>query len=95
VPRNKRNRHGQDDLRHEHAAGRLHDRLAPDPRGTAGPRGLRLHEWAFGSDETNQRWLEAAIAGLGAVICARRTYETSPGGVPTARSDRPGGRYSS
>jgi dihydrofolate reductase len=42
-----------------------------------GRGGMRLHDWAFGSDETNQQYLAAAIERQGAVICGRRTYDTS------------------
>ena len=56
-----------------------------------GRGGMRLHEWAFGSDETNQRYLAAAIDGQGAVICGRRTYDTSRWGAdgPTGPARRP------
>jgi dihydrofolate reductase len=53
-----------------------------------GDGGRRLHEWAFESDETNQRFLAAAIAGLGAVICGRRTYDSS---LPGWGTDGPSG----
>jgi dihydrofolate reductase len=53
-----------------------------------GRGGERLHEWAFGRDETNQRFLAAAIEGLGAVICGRRTYDSS---LPWWGADGPTG----
>src|SRR6266540_395678 len=42
-----------------------------------GDGGERLHEWAFGSDETNRRFLEGAVESLGAVITGRRNYDHS------------------
>jgi dihydrofolate reductase len=53
-----------------------------------GAGGERLHEWAFGSDETNQRYFEEAGKSLGAVICGRRTYDHS---VPFWGADGPTG----
>jgi dihydrofolate reductase len=53
-----------------------------------GDGGLRLQEWAFGADETNRRYLESAIDGLGAVIAGRRTYDTS---LPWWGADGPSG----
>lgn len=53
-----------------------------------GDGGERLHDWAFGDDETNRRFLERAIEGLGAVICGRRTYDTS---LPWWGADGPSG----
>jgi|RhiMethySRZTD1v2_1073278.scaffolds.fasta_scaffold28525_3 dihydrofolate reductase len=53
-----------------------------------GDGGLRLQEWAFGTDETNRRYLDRAIDGLGAVIAGRRTYDTS---LPWWGADGPSG----
>ena len=47
------------------------------PEQPAGEGGERLHEWAFGSDEPSRRYFEEAGESLGAVICGRRTYDTS------------------
>jgi hypothetical protein len=41
----------------------------PRPEQPMGDGGQRLHEWAMGSDECNRRYLEEAVASLGAVIC--------------------------
>jgi dihydrofolate reductase len=50
----------------------------PRPREPMGDGGQRLHEWATdGEDEHNRRFLEEAIAALGAVIAGRTTYGTS------------------
>jgi dihydrofolate reductase len=53
-----------------------------------GDGGLRLVGWAFGDDETNRRYLEEAVKGLGAVICGRRTYDHS---LPWWGADGPTG----
>jgi dihydrofolate reductase len=58
------------------------------PQNPMGDGGDRLHEWAFGSDETNRRYLQGSIDGLGAVIAGRRTYDTS---VPWWGADGPSG----
>lgn len=42
-----------------------------------GPGGQRLTEWAFAADEQNQTYLANQVAGLGAVITGRVTYDTS------------------
>jgi dihydrofolate reductase len=43
-----------------------------------GDGGQRLHEWAMGGeDERNRKFLEQAVAALGAVVAGRRTYDTS------------------
>jgi dihydrofolate reductase len=47
---------------------------AEEPMGKGGER---LTEWAFGSDERDRDILTTGVAGLGAVICGRRTYDTS------------------
>src|SRR5215218_4125669 len=58
------------------------------PDNPMGDGGDRLNEWAFGSDETNRRYLEGSIDGLGAVIAGRRTYDTS---LPWWGPDGPSG----
>jgi len=47
------------------------------PEQPLGDGGEGLHEWAFGGDERNRRYLEGAIDKLGAVIAGRTTYEDS------------------
>jgi dihydrofolate reductase len=42
-----------------------------------GDGGLRLVEWAFGDDPRDRAVLENGVAGTGAVICGRTTYESS------------------
>ena len=42
-----------------------------------GPGGDRLVAWAFGEDERDRQVLTEGIAGTGAVIAGRRTYDTS------------------
>ncbi len=42
-----------------------------------GDGGHRLVSWAFGEDERDRKVLEDGIAGCGAVIAGRRTYDTS------------------
>ncbi|MEV4141679.1 dihydrofolate reductase family protein [Dactylosporangium sp. NPDC049742] len=58
------------------------------PGNPMGDGGERLQEWAFGTDATNQRYLAAAVDGLGAVIAGRRTYDTS---LPWWGADGPSG----
>jgi dihydrofolate reductase len=53
-----------------------------------GPGGQRLTEWAFGADEKNQEYLATQVAGLGAVITGRATYDTS---LPWWGADGPSG----
>jgi dihydrofolate reductase len=58
-----------------------------------GEGGLRLVNWAFGEDERDRQILTDGIAGLGAVIAGRRTYDDSlpwwgPNG-PTGDQRRP------
>jgi dihydrofolate reductase len=61
----------------------------PRPEEPMGDGGQRLHEWAFGDeDERNRKVLEGGIAGVGAVIAGRKTYNTS---VPWWGSDGPTG----
>jgi dihydrofolate reductase len=42
-----------------------------------GERGLRLVEWAFEGDERDRRVIDDGVAGVGAVIAGRRTYDDS------------------
>lgn len=42
-----------------------------------GPGGDQLVAWAFGEDERDRRVLPEGVAGTGAVIAGRRTYDTS------------------
>jgi dihydrofolate reductase len=42
-----------------------------------GPGGEVLHDWAFGEDERGRQVLEDGVAGLGAVVTGRTTYDTS------------------
>ncbi|HEX5622270.1 MAG TPA: dihydrofolate reductase family protein [Solirubrobacteraceae bacterium] len=57
----------------------------PRPESPNGDGGERLIEWAFAGDDRDRRILEDGVAGLGAVIAGRRTYDLSlpfwgPGG---------------
>jgi dihydrofolate reductase len=47
------------------------------PEQPMGEGGLRLVEWAFEGDERDRRILADGVAGLGAVITGRRTYDHS------------------
>jgi dihydrofolate reductase len=47
------------------------------PGAGLGDDGERLHEWVFGADPVGRELLDRAVAGLGAVICGRRTYDLS------------------
>jgi dihydrofolate reductase len=47
---------------------------AEEPMGIGGER---LHEWAFGGDEISSRLVADGVAGLGAMITGRRTYDQS------------------
>jgi dihydrofolate reductase len=47
------------------------------PEQPTGDGGLRLVDWAFGSDPANRRYLEESTGDLGALICGRRTYDHS------------------
>jgi dihydrofolate reductase len=67
----------------------------PDPRPEEpnGDGGMQLVEWALEGGEENRRLLEEAVAGLGAVIAGRKTYDLSvpwwgPGG-PTGEARVP------
>jgi dihydrofolate reductase len=42
-----------------------------------GEGGLRLVKWAFGDDQRDREVLTSGVAGTGAVIAGRRTYDTS------------------
>ena len=53
-----------------------------------GDGGLRLVEWAFGDDERDRAVLTDGIAGIGAVIAGRRTYDDS---LPWWGADGPTG----
>ena len=53
-----------------------------------GQGGERLHEWAMGGDPAGRELLENAVAGAGAFICGRRTYDTS---MPGWAADGPTG----
>jgi dihydrofolate reductase len=58
------------------------------PEEPMGDGGERLHEWAFGSDETSRHLLDQAVEALGAVIAGRRTYDHS---LPWWGADGPSG----
>jgi dihydrofolate reductase len=58
------------------------------PEEPMGDGGLRLVEWAIGGDESKARYLEQAVAALGATICGRTTYDTS---LPWWGADGPSG----
>jgi dihydrofolate reductase len=53
-----------------------------------GPGGERLVAWAFGEDERDRQVLTDGVAGTGAVIAGRRTYDTS---LPWWGADGPTG----
>jgi dihydrofolate reductase len=42
-----------------------------------GEGGLRLVQWAFEGDECDQQVIDEGVAGVGAVIAGRRTYDDS------------------
>jgi dihydrofolate reductase len=50
------------------------DRTSEEPMGRGG---LRLMEWAFGDDPRGAQVLRDGVAGLGATIAGRETYDTS------------------
>ena len=65
----------------------------PRPDEPNGDGGMRLIEWAFEGGEDDRGLLEEAVAGLGAVIAGRTTYDLSvpwwgPGG-PTGDARAP------
>jgi dihydrofolate reductase len=58
------------------------------PQEPMGDGGQRLHEWAFGDDRRDREVLTSGVAGTGAVIAGRRTYDDS---VPWWGADGPTG----
>jgi dihydrofolate reductase len=58
------------------------------PEEPMGDGGMRLVEWAFGDDDRDRAILTDGIAGIGAVIAGRRTYDDS---VPWWGADGPTG----
>jgi dihydrofolate reductase len=58
------------------------------PEEPMGPGGDQLVAWAFGDDERDRQVLTEGIAGTGAVIAGRRTYDTS---LPWWGADGPTG----
>jgi hypothetical protein len=58
------------------------------PEEPLGQGGARLHEWAFGEDETGRRLLSEAFGSVGAVVAGRRTYDAS---LPWWGADGPTG----
>jgi dihydrofolate reductase len=58
------------------------------PEEPMGDGGLKLVEWAFGQDERDRAVLTDGIAGTGAVIAGRRTYDDS---LPWWGADGPTG----
>ena len=58
------------------------------PEEPMGDGGLQLVEWAFGQDERDRAVLTDGIAGTGAVIAGRRTYDDS---LPWWGADGPTG----
>ena len=56
------------------------------PEQPMGEGGLRLVQWAFEGDERDRKIIEDGIAGLGAVIAGRRTYDHS---LPWWRANGP------
>ncbi|MCO1658538.1 dihydrofolate reductase family protein [Pseudonocardia humida] len=53
-----------------------------------GAGGQVLTEWAMGGDPTSSEVAAAAVSDLGAIICGRRTYDTS---LPWWKADGPTG----
>ena len=58
------------------------------PEEPMGEGGLRLVQWALGDDARDREVLTGGAASLGAVICGRRTYDTS---LPWWGADGPTG----
>lgn len=59
------------------------------PEEPLGDGGLQLHEWAFNSkDERNTKLLQESVAGLGAVIAGRSTYDDA---IPAWKANGPTG----
>jgi dihydrofolate reductase len=50
------------------------NQTAEEPLGAGGER---LHEWAFDQSEESRAYIQGLVAGGGAVICGRTTYEHS------------------
>jgi hypothetical protein len=76
APERPRGSHGTSCLRHQHVAGRIHQRRGRTPEGAVGDGGEKLHEWAIDArEERNRQLLENATADLGAVIAGRTTYD--------------------
>lgn len=61
------------------------DRTPEEPMGRGG---LRLMDWAFGDDARGAQVLRDGVAGLGATIAGRETYDSS---VPWWGADGPSG----
>jgi dihydrofolate reductase len=58
---------------------------------SAAPLGIggeRLHEWFFGEDPQNRRFVETMIDSIGAVVSGRTTYDTSAWGADGPTSAR-------
>ena len=60
----------------------------PRPEEPMGDGGQQLHQWAFGDDRRDREVLTRGVAGTGAVIAGRRTYDDS---VPWWGADGPTG----
>ena len=58
------------------------------PENPMGDGGLRLMDWIGPEDATGNEVLRRGLSGLGAVICGRRTYDTS---LPWWGPDGPSG----
>jgi len=58
------------------------------PEAPMGDGGERLVAWAFGADDRDREVLTSGVAGTGAVIAGRRTYDTS---LPWWGADGPTG----
>ncbi len=61
------------------------NQTAEEPLGEGGER---LHEWAFNEDEASRAYIQGLVAGGGAVICGRTTYDHS---LPWWGADGPTG----
>ena len=67
----------------------------PRPEEPLGEGGEALHAWVM-DDDAGREVLERGVAGTGAVICGRATYDDRcPGGAPTDRRARSGSPSSS
>jgi dihydrofolate reductase len=58
------------------------------PEQPIGPGGHRLHDWYMDPDERSLEVIQAGSASTAAIICGRRTYETS---VPWWKANGPSG----